>query len=614
MTTNINDLILNTIPAQAEQVKKNQYQSSDITGFDKILDNVQNESRKVENNIKSNKSDDKNNIYAKDDSKDLSNKDVKSIDDDKYRKTDDRFSEKQDRKDKSDNVLSKDDKKEVLRKDSKEDIVKKDIVKEGTTNKVDDENIVDNKSKKDVVDTEKTDVSKDTQAAVKTNEDNVINAEVLTEEVSSVVVPQETTEVITEDSQDTEETSDKADNTAVDKQKQSTSVAVDTTLIDANAKAVVEDVKTTPLKDNLPPINTDYLKEALNSDKNSTKTVSSNDNATTVDNNVDLTDSTQKQNFDAKIKDIKEVAKDVVKEVISDVLLDKNEIKDAVLPTETPIVEEISTPLIKVSDETKVESSKVIDSKDTDDLKDKILEQNLLTELDAEVSSGGQNTFNNNFAGQQNAAEQVVKLSIEPSLSNADAVDFSNLVNQKSSSQGLGKAQFNPNPLPTGELNKSDVLNQINDKLNSLKTSTGEKIEIILKPENLGKVNVEIQNIKGVITATLIAENPQVKEVLEKNLDILKSNLNGQGVNLNTVTVKVEEPDKSAFNNFNLNQEQSEKDFNQQQKNSQKAYYDGYEDSKNWGNTELETDEIGNSNDNLKSQSSLHVGSVDYKV
>lgn len=268
---------------------------------------------------------------------------------------------------------------------------------------------------------------------------------------------------------------------------------------------------------------------------------------------------------------------------------------------------------VKVSNDVKLDADKKVNNKDLNELKDKTpLEQSMLSELDAEVSTSNQNS-GGSFSKQQNASEQVVKLSIEPMMK-TDNTDFANVLPQEKIMPTVDKPQLNVVQTPAKGLNQLDIMNQINDKLATFKSNTNDKIEIILKPENLGKVNVEIQSVKGIISATLVAENQQVKELLEKNIDSLRNNLNSQGLNLNNVSIKVEESSKSAFNNLNFGQGQFDSEANNNQQKSQNTYKSDYKDNMSLDGSNRGTEEGIISTNELKKDDSLHVGMVDYKV
>ncbi len=262
---------------------------------------------------------------------------------------------------------------------------------------------------------------------------------------------------------------------------------------------------------------------------------------------------------------------------------------------------------VKVSGDLKLENTNI--KTETAEKDQNPIEQSIITEMDVEVVAN--NTAGNNFARQQNASEQVIKLSIEP-MTKSEAPDFSHLLNQTKNPIGQEKIQTNIAQTPLRELSKFDILDQISNKMPNLKSGS-EKVEIILRPENLGKVNIELQSTRGLVNATLIAENKQVKELLEKNIETLRNNLTAQGVNVNNVTVKVEEPNKSAFNAFDFNQGQFGSETNKNDQGSQKA-----------SNTELYNDtndvnissavEDGTASVELNNDNSLHSGTVDYKV
>lgn len=362
--------------------------------------------------------------------------------------------------------------------------------------------------------------------------------------------------------------------------------------------------------------------------QNETSKIPENSNETKntakVDNSVDLfiqlnLDETKETNLAKNTNEIAPVIKNAVnKEVVAGSSNIKTEKLD--INTDIKINDDSNNVQIKVSGDTDIKNIKNTDSKISDDLKDKsVLKQNIIDELKAEVNNSKREAFNSNLLGNQSASEQVIKLSINSSLNNANNTDFLNIVSQQNLSlNSTDKVQFGTTQTQTSpaEISKVDILSQINDKLNTLKTSSGDKIEIILRPENLGRVNVELQSNKGQITATLVAENASVKEALEKNLESLKNNLSNQGVQVNNVVVKVEESDKPSFNNLNLNQEQTGKELTKQQKNPQASDFENYGNNSILNDTdyEIETNEVTNINNDLNQQDSKKENLVDYKV
>ncbi|HBG48451.1 MAG TPA: hypothetical protein DDW90_02890 [Cyanobacteria bacterium UBA9971] len=171
---------------------------------------------------------------------------------------------------------------------------------------------------------------------------------------------------------------------------------------------------------------------------------------------------------------------------------------------------------------------------------------------------------------------------------------------------------------------ENSVLNQLKDKI-SLDASGKSQINIILRPENLGKVNINLVSQNGVLTAQITAENHQVKDILNKGLEILKQNMADQGINVGKMVVNVQEPNLS---NQNMNSEQNYKNLEQENANTSNMNYqsDKQNHSKDSSSASLNDklyefdEEIENENETNESnisagQSSvMSTGRVDYKV
>lgn len=371
-------------------------------------------------------------------------------------------------------------------------------------------------------------------------------------------------------------------------------------------------ITSSPLEEVLPdenPVDTILPQNNQNVDI-TVETETSSDIGTVEADTVEKINSSS-ENIDSSIKQkIEDICDDETSESDNQAEIDSNTIlADDEIVTE----EEATIPKIKVNEEIQSNISK-ISEKQTDEKNEKILlDQTILDDLDAEITSVSSNKTDSGFLGQGNAAEQIIKFSIEPTLADSDTQsDFSNLLNQKSAISSDVKSQINIQTAnPANDVPKTNIMNQINEKLHSFKSFGTEKVEIILKPENLGTVNVQIQNSKGVITATLIAQTPEVKETLEKNIEILKNNLNSQGVNVSNLVVKIDEADKSAFNNLNFSQDQFGNNFNQQQQQQYKSEFNNINDNTNLGNSEILQ---GEDDISVESSVSSHNGMVDYKI
>ena len=89
-------------------------------------------------------------------------------------------------------------------------------------------------------------------------------------------------------------------------------------------------------------------------------------------------------------------------------------------------------------------------------------------------------------------------------------------------------------------VNEADIVRQV---VEQIKVTTGQQlssIEIMLNPENLGKVHIAVTARQGVITAQLTAQNEQVKAALENQMTALKEHFNNQGVKVESVEITVQ--------------------------------------------------------------------------
>lgn len=162
------------------------------------------------------------------------------------------------------------------------------------------------------------------------------------------------------------------------------------------------------------------------------------------------------------------------------------------------------------------------------------------------------------------------------------------------------------------ELNHSDILSQVNAKFDELQKNGNSKVSIVLRPESLGKVSIEIMNTKEGIIAKMSTDNPQAKEVFDKNMESLKSSLSAQGVNVSNI--KVECTHESSNNMMGFEREQfnhnTSKDSNGNQQQSQGGENASGTAYTNSGDVEF------NENTELKNTQTIiqHDGKVDYKV
>lgn len=93
------------------------------------------------------------------------------------------------------------------------------------------------------------------------------------------------------------------------------------------------------------------------------------------------------------------------------------------------------------------------------------------------------------------------------------------------------------------------VIDQIVTQIKVTVTKDTQSIQMMLNPENLGRVNMTITSKNGVMTAQFIVESEAAKEAIEGQIKVLIDNLNDQGL-------KVEELEVTT-RQFSFNQQES---------------------------------------------------------
>lgn len=94
-------------------------------------------------------------------------------------------------------------------------------------------------------------------------------------------------------------------------------------------------------------------------------------------------------------------------------------------------------------------------------------------------------------------------------------------------------------PEDTGDFAASRIVNQILDNIHMNAKPDMTSLEMQLEPEHLGKVTISIVTKAGHITAQIAAQNEAAKEAIESQLNVLKDNLNQQGIKVEAIEVTI---------------------------------------------------------------------------
>lgn len=98
----------------------------------------------------------------------------------------------------------------------------------------------------------------------------------------------------------------------------------------------------------------------------------------------------------------------------------------------------------------------------------------------------------------------------------------------------------------TIDINPSRIIEQVTKQMQGMQN--GSKVNIVLNPESLGKVNVQLMTTKEGLTAQFTVTTQEARDLLMKGLEGLKDSLLSHGVGVDNVSVKVSDAQKSDYN------------------------------------------------------------------
>lgn len=90
---------------------------------------------------------------------------------------------------------------------------------------------------------------------------------------------------------------------------------------------------------------------------------------------------------------------------------------------------------------------------------------------------------------------------------------------------------------------RSWVIEQFVEKADELVSENKSELVVQLKPESLGKISLRVIQERGEVTARFVAENEQVKSILESNMQLLRDSLQKNGVSVQSLSVSVGQRD-----------------------------------------------------------------------
>ncbi len=245
------------------------------------------------------------------------------------------------------------------------------------------------------------------------------------------------------------------------------------------------------------------------------------------------------QNIESALKDVP------FEQVLTFVDETKNSVQESI---KTVLEEDLATALedVEISQEEIIEfaenmTDEAVADKVAKDVanseSESLLDEELLKDLKIESikaeteASGGETLMQN-----QTPEEHSVRLMINNDI---EAFDLKlEAVNNTQTAQ-------NNSQVKTMDINPSRIIDQITKHLEALQNNS--KVNIVLNPESLGKVNIQLLSTKEGLAAQFTVTTQEARDLLMKGLDGLKESLASHGVGVDNVSVKVADSQKSEY-------------------------------------------------------------------
>ena len=255
-----------------------------------------------------------------------------------------------------------------------------------------------------------------------------------------------------------------------------------------------------------------------------------------ADDQIDVSNLMMNEDFTDFVKDVTNLLDEIVKDISKEFGIDIKEASE-MLEDFTVVEDEI-----KFEPEIIKEAAKEIK---TEDNKPEVNVQNaeVNTEVKAEADEDiayvrPQNENSSNSEEQTLEDETTVKVEVEKESTEktSDKTENNNFAttfnefNQKVS-EVIEEA--------TEIANAREVVEQIVDEIKATIKVDTTSVEMQLNPEHLGKVSINIATENDVVKAKIVVTDKQVEEIVRSNLEILRENLNNQGLKVEELEVTI---------------------------------------------------------------------------
>lgn len=209
---------------------------------------------------------------------------------------------------------------------------------------------------------------------------------------------------------------------------------------------------------------------------------------------------------------------------------------------------------------------------------EEIVDEDMLKELkieSTEAETSSDSSGESDIMQQQSPEEQGVKAMLQNDTDFASdlGTSFTNGASTQNGIQGTNAA--GGSNTASVEITPSKIIEQITKQMEGMQN--GSKLNIVLNPESLGKVSIQLINTKEGLSAQFTVATQDARNLIMKGLDGLKDTLVSHGVSVDNVTVKLNDTQESEYNTDWTEQEGSRggnKEQNPQREQRDKEQFD----------------------------------------
>lgn len=198
---------------------------------------------------------------------------------------------------------------------------------------------------------------------------------------------------------------------------------------------------------------------------------------------------------------------------------------------------------------------------------EELVDEDTLKELNIEsieVETSNDDASSDDFMQNQTPEEHGIKAMLNTQS------DFAEIKAETQTS-----AQTTQKTSQVSQTTSDKIIEQISKQMENLQN--GSRVNLIMNPESLGKVSIQLINTEEGLSAQFTVATQDAKSLIMKGLDGLKETLLAHGVNVDNVTVKLNEAQDSEYNSDWTEQEGSRggnKEQNQSRQNKEQEDFE----------------------------------------